>query len=141
MNVAGPAGLQADSLANHEVVLEAVCVLAPAGRHRCQNQAIYRPLLFTSTVPMNSGQDAGQDVPEDAADDTTAESDQSEVVDTNASALQRSQDAIDQGWEAARDALKDTLPDDETDEEANSSQSEQTSAAEAEENHGRPSER
>jgi hypothetical protein len=99
-------------------------------------------LLFTSTVPMNSGQDAGQDVPEDAADDATAESDQSEVVETDASALQRSQDAIDQGWEAARDALKDTLPDEETDEEANSSQSEQTSAAETEENPvPRPSER
>jgi hypothetical protein len=64
------------------------------------------------------------------------------VVETDASALQRSQDAIDHGWEAARDALKDTLPDEETDEEANSSQSEQTSAAETEENPvPRPSER
>lgn len=105
--------------------LSAVCALARAGGHCCQNQAIYRPLLFTSTVPMNSGQDAGQDVPEDAADDATAESDQSAVVETNASALQRSQDAIDQGWDAARDALKDTLPDDETVEETHSSQSEQ----------------
>jgi hypothetical protein len=118
-----------------------VCVLAPAGGHFCQNQAIYRPLLFTSTVPMNSGQDAGQDVPEDAADDATAESDQSEVVESDASALERSQDAIDQGWDAAREALKDTLPDEETDEEANSSQSDQTSAAETEENPVRPSER
>jgi hypothetical protein len=114
--------------------LSAVFVLVRAGGHCCQNQAIYRPLLFTSTVPMNSGQDAGQDVPEDAADDATAESDQTEVVESDASALQRSQDAIDQGWEAARDALKDTLPDEETDEEANSSQSEQASGAEAEEN-------
>jgi hypothetical protein len=81
-------------------------------------------LLFTSTVPTNSGQDAAPDVPDEAADDA-AESDQSEVVETDASALQRSQDAIDQGWDAARDALKDTLPDDETVEETHSSQSEQ----------------
>jgi hypothetical protein len=62
---------------------------------------------------MNTGQDAAQDVPDDAADDAT-ESEQSEAVDTDASALERSQDAIDQGWDAAREALKDTLPDDET---------------------------
>jgi hypothetical protein len=73
---------------------------------------------------MNSGQDAAPDVPDDAADDAT-ESDQSKVVETDASALQRSQDAIDQGWDAARDALKDTLPDDETVVETRSSQSEQ----------------
>jgi hypothetical protein len=104
--------------------LSAVRVLARAGGDCCQSQAIYRPLLFTSTVPMNSGQDAAQDIPDDAADDAT-ESDQSEVVETDASALQRSQDAIDQGWDAAREALKDTLPDEETDEETHSSQSEQ----------------
>jgi hypothetical protein len=83
------------------------------GCHCCRSQAIYLPLLFTSTVPMNTGQDAAQDVPDDAADDAT-ESEQSEAVDTDASALERSQDAIDQGWDAAREALKDTLPDDET---------------------------
>jgi hypothetical protein len=73
---------------------------------------------------MNSGQDAAQDIPDEPADDAT-EGDQSEVVETDASALQRSQDAIDQGWDAAREALKDTLPDEETDEETHSSQSEQ----------------
>jgi hypothetical protein len=101
--------------------LSAVGALARAGGHCCQTQAIYRPLLFTSTVPTNSGQDAAQDVPDDADDDVT----ESEVVETDASALQRSQDAIDQGWDAAREALKDTLPDEETHEETDSSQSEQ----------------
>ena len=82
---------------------------------------------------MNSGQDAAQDVLDDAADGAT-ESDQSEVVETDASALQRSQDAIDQGWDAAREALKDTLPDEEADEETHSSQPEQDTGPEAEEN-------
>jgi hypothetical protein len=88
-------------------------------------------LLFTSTVPTNSAEDAGQDPPGDAADDATSESDQAEGVETNASPLQRSQEAIDQGWDAAREALKDTLPDDEVDEEANSSRSEQNTGPEA----------
>ena len=98
-----------------------------------QSRANYLPLLFTSTVPTNSGQDAAQDVPDDAADDAT-ESDQSEVVETEASALQRSQDAIDEGWDAAREALKDTLPDEETDEETHTGQPEQDAGPEAEEN-------
>ena len=82
---------------------------------------------------MNSGQDAAHDVPDDAADHA-AENDQSEVVETDASALQRSQDAIDEGWDAAREALKDTLPDEVTGEETHSGQSEQDTGAEAEEN-------
>jgi hypothetical protein len=76
---------------------------------------------------MNSGQHADQDIPEDttdaASDAAAEESDQAEAVDTDAGPLERSQDAIDQGREAARDALKDTLPDDE---DRNVSQSEQT---------------
>jgi hypothetical protein len=82
------------------------------------------PLLFTSTVPTNSGQDADQDVPDDAADDAT-ESDQSETAESDASALQRSQDAIDDGWDAAQEALKDTLPDAKMDEETRSGQGQQ----------------
>ena len=80
---------------------------------------------------MNSGQDADQDVSEDttdaATDDPAEESDQAEAVDSDAGPLERSQDAIDQGREAARDALKDTLPDDE---DRNVSQSEQKSEGE-----------
>jgi hypothetical protein len=87
-------------------------------------------LLFTSSVPTNSEEDTGQDLPDDAADDATAESDQAEGVETNASPLQRSQEAIDQGWDAAREALKDTLPDEEMDEETNSSRHEQSTGAE-----------
>jgi hypothetical protein len=94
----------------------------PPGNRRAQD--IYLPLLFTSTVPTNSGQDADQDVPDDAADEPT-ESDQSEAAESDASALQRSQDAIDEGWDAAQEALKDTLPDEKMDEETRSSQSEQ----------------
>ena len=75
---------------------------------------------------MNSGQRADQDLPDDTADaetdDSAEESDQAEADDTDAGPLERSQDAIDQGREAARDALKDTLPDDE---DRNVSQSEQ----------------
>jgi hypothetical protein len=110
-----------------------VCVLGRARGHCCQSQAIYRPVLFTSTVPTNSGQDAAQDVPDDAADDAT-ESDQSEAVETNASALERSQDAIDKGWDAAREALKDTLPDEETAEDTHPGQPEQDTDPETEEN-------
>jgi hypothetical protein len=105
----------------------------PRWRSSLPDRAIYRPLLFTSSVPMNSGQDAAHDVPDDAADHAT-ENDQSEVVETDASALQRSQDAIDEGWDAAREALKDTLPDEETGEETHAGQSEQDTGADAEEN-------
>ena len=107
--------------------------LGRAGGHLSPGRAIYLPLLFTSTVPTNSGQDAAQDAPDNAADDAT-ESDQSEVVETEASALQRSQDAIDEGWDAAREALKDTLPDEETDEETHTGQPEQDAGPKAEEN-------
>ena len=82
-------------------------------------------------MPTNSGEDAGQDPPDEAADDATSENDQIETVETNASPLQRSQEAIDQGWDAAREALKDTLPDEETHDEANSSRSEQQTGPEA----------
>lgn len=66
---------------------------------------------------MNSEQDANQDLSDDnadvATDDSAEASDQVEAVDTDAGPLQRSQDALDDGREAARDALKDTLADDE----------------------------
>ncbi len=77
---------------------------------------------------MNSGQDADQDVSEDTTDATDAaeEVDPAEAID-DAGPLERSQDAIDQGREAARDALKDTLPDDE---DRNVSQSQQKSEGE-----------
>lgn len=83
---------------------------------------------------MNSGQHVDQDVSEDTTDaatdeaaeevDQVEEGDPAEAVDGDAGPLERSQDAIDQGREAARDALKDTLPDDE---DRNVSQSEQKS--------------
>jgi hypothetical protein len=64
---------------------------------------------------MNSGQDAGQDLPDetadDATDDSTSGSGQAEAADADAGPLQRSQDAIDDGRDAAQEALKDTLPD------------------------------
>jgi hypothetical protein len=49
---------------------------------------------------MNSGQDADPGSPEGDAADT----------DTNSGPLQESQDAIDRGREAAREALKDNPP-------------------------------
>jgi hypothetical protein len=65
---------------------------------------------------MNSGQDADQDLPDDAAekvtDDSDSEGGQGEDVDSESGLLQRSQEAIDEGQDAARDALKETLPDD-----------------------------
>jgi hypothetical protein len=77
------------------------------------NQANYRQVLFTITVPTNSGPDAGQDLPDnaadEAADESAAGSNQPDFGDTGP--LQRSQDAIDQSEDAAREALKDTLPD------------------------------
>jgi len=79
---------------------------------------------------MNSEQHADQDVSEDttdATDEPVEEGDQAEEVDSDAGPLERSQDAIDQGREAARDALKDTLPDDE---DRKVSQSEQKSEGE-----------
>ena len=78
---------------------------------------------------MNSGQDADQDVSEDTTDATDAaeEVDPAEAIDPDAGPLERSQDAIDQGREAARDALKDTLSDDE---DRKVSQSEQKSEGE-----------
>jgi hypothetical protein len=66
---------------------------------------------------MNSGQDAEKGLPDDSADDVTddsaGESGQEEPIDSDSGPLQRSQEAIDQGRNAAREALKDTLPDDE----------------------------
>ena len=53
-------------------------------------------------MSMNSGQDASPDRP--AAD-------AAEAVDPESEALQRSQDAIDEGREAAREALQDNPPD------------------------------
>ena len=67
-----------------------------------------------------------------AADDATSESNPAEGAETTPSPLQRSQEAIDQGWDAAREALKDTLPDEQTGEETNSSQPEQNAGPEAE---------
>jgi hypothetical protein len=67
-------------------------------------------------VPMNSEQDADEDLPDDAAEEVTDDSDseggQAEDVDSESGLLQRSQEAIDEGRDAARDALKETLPDD-----------------------------
>ena len=72
-------------------------------------------MLFTNTVPTNSGPDAGQDLPDNASDEAADDSGNNgaDAGYANAGPLQRSQDAIDQGQDAAREALKDTLPDDE----------------------------
>jgi ABC-type nitrate/sulfonate/bicarbonate transport system substrate-binding protein len=75
-----------------------------------------RHLLFTNTVPTNSGQDADEHLPDDAAEEAADGSENNNEADAGeavARPLQRSQDAIDQGQDAAREALKDTLPDDE----------------------------
>jgi hypothetical protein len=67
-------------------------------------------------VPTNSREEAARDLPDDTADNAASEAgeiDPADAVDTDAEALERSQDAIDQGREAAQSALKDTLPDDE----------------------------
>ena len=50
-------------------------------------------------MPMNSEQDASPDLPEAEAPDVDTEAD--------SESLQRSRDAIDQGHEAAREALPD----------------------------------
>jgi hypothetical protein len=110
-------------------------VVALGSRH-CGRQPdpIAAQLLFTNTVPTNSEHYVGQDLPDPTADDATDDSaegsGQAEAGDTEAGPLHRSQDAIDQGWEAARAALKDTLPD----KDMNLSQSEQNTDPEAGEN-------
>jgi hypothetical protein len=65
---------------------------------------------------MNSGQDADPDLPDTEAPDNDA------AVDphTDSESLQRSRDAIDQGHEAAREALKDNRPEAEEDTSAQS---------------------
>jgi hypothetical protein len=73
-------------------------------------------LLLTSAVPTNSGEEAARDLPDDTADNAgsaAGEIDPADAVDLDPEALERSQDAIDQGWEAAQSALQDTSPDDE----------------------------
>jgi hypothetical protein len=81
-------------------------------------------VLFTSTVPTNPAEANDQDLPEDADDDdaqaavdpsedSTVRGEEADVVDTGAESLQRSQDALDQGRDAAREALKDRVPDEE----------------------------
>ena len=50
-------------------------------------------------MPMNSEQDASPDLPEAEAPDTD--------TDADSESLQHSRDAIDQGHEAAREALSD----------------------------------
>jgi hypothetical protein len=67
-------------------------------------------------VPTNSGPDADEDLPDDAAEEAADGSENNNEADAGeavARPLQRSQDAIDQGQDAAREALKDTLPNDE----------------------------
>jgi len=64
-------------------------------------------------VPENSGPDADEDLPDDAAEEPAdgSENNEADAGEAVARPLQRSQDAIDQGQDAAREALKDTLPD------------------------------
>ena len=57
---------------------------------------------------MNSGQEASPDRP---ATEATEGAEATETVDPENEALQRSQDAIDEGHEAAREALQDNPPD------------------------------
>ena len=63
-------------------------------------------------MAMNSGQDAGPDLPDAEAPDID--------TDPGSEPLQRSQDAIDQAREAAREALKDNPPDSDPTEPAES---------------------
>ena len=56
-------------------------------------------------MSMNSGQEASPDRP------ATEGAEATETVDPENEALQRSQDAIDEGHEAAREALQDNPPD------------------------------
>jgi hypothetical protein len=57
---------------------------------------------------MNSGQQTSPDRP---ASEATEGAEATETVDPENEALQRSQDAIDEGHEAAREALQDNPPD------------------------------
>jgi hypothetical protein len=65
---------------------------------------------------MNSQEAAGDELldhtDEEASDDAAARSD-AEAVDTDTEPLQRSQEAIDKGRDAAQSALKDTVAEDE----------------------------
>lgn len=65
---------------------------------------------------MNSGRDTKGNLPDHSADDVTddsaGESGRAEDVDSDSGPLDRVQEAIDDGRDAAREALKDTLPDD-----------------------------
>ena len=78
-------------------------------------------MLFTNTVPTNSESDSGQDLPDNVEESDNAEEqavddpggNEADVGGAEAGPLQRAQDAIDQGQEAAREALKDD-PDDQT---------------------------
>jgi hypothetical protein len=67
-------------------------------------------------VPTNRTED-GQDLPdttaEDETDDSTPDSDEEDVSGADAGPLQRSHDALEQGRDAAHEALKDRPPDDE----------------------------
>ncbi len=47
------------------------------------------------------------------SENNEADAGEADAGEADAGPLQRSQDAIDQGQDAAREALKDTLPDDE----------------------------
>ena len=66
-------------------------------------------------MSMNSGQEASPDLPDDESVDPAEAAD----VDPKEEALQRSQDAIDEGREAAREALPDNPPDAEPSEPGN----------------------
>ena len=57
---------------------------------------------------MNSGQEASPDPP---AAEAAYAAEGSDAVDPESEVLQRSQDAIDEGREAAREALQDNPPD------------------------------
>jgi hypothetical protein len=59
------------------------------------------------THAMNSGQDASPDLPDADDPDATAAGGTDIDPDIDTETLQRSRDAIDQGHEAAREALKD----------------------------------
>jgi hypothetical protein len=60
-------------------------------------------------MAMNSEQDASPDLPDAEGTDANADADTDSDIDPDigTESLQRSRDAIDQGREAAREALKD----------------------------------
>ena len=60
---------------------------------------------------MNSAQEASPDRPAAEATEGAEGAEATETVDPENDALQRSQDAIDEGHEAAREALQDNPPD------------------------------